>query len=129
MHFQTGEKEKRIVLAKQLRDKGFTIRDISDYFSVQENTVKEYLEMEHEVSSTSEIGDVKEKAKGLLQFTDKTVSTNDYFKQKPNQEGFQCAICRKYRKYIAGMKWREEIYMCKDCFKSLTPEQIRLLPP
>lgn len=126
-HFQKKEKQKRILLTKQLLAKGFSIKKLSEYFGVGEGTVREYTRQIKELETPPESGIVLKQPETekiddtntLNRFTADTVSTKDYFKDARIQTArLRCPICQQFinpelTKTIKNKK------ICINCFKTL----------
>ncbi len=128
MSFHHQEKIKRIKISKELAKKGLKPEEIAQYFGVQKETVMEYLVAGGESHTSSQLIIAKDKKiPTLFSYAQKTVSSSSFFKDVPYVEGFQCPLCRRYRKYEVGKKWDSKRYICFECFMTLTPEKKAIL--
>lgn len=122
--FNKQEKIKRIISAKQLKEKGLTIKEISSYFGVSEDTVKEYLESDVRGLLSSGLAVISEEKKtvSLDHYSKGFINNTDYFRlAKTKNSGFVCKICKKYCQNYELVKFRDDALICRECYHMLKP--------
>jgi len=129
--FNHKEKNKRIVLAKQLAQKGFDLKKMAEYFGVSESTVKSYLDDKSgDENLQSAAIEVKEKENqkiigSLNNFIKDTISTKDFFKDSNIVTGrIKCRKCNEFFSEENLIKLNKEVHICKNCFKMLNNEEL-----
>jgi formylmethanofuran dehydrogenase subunit E len=131
--FHHKEKIKRLRLTKQLLDKGFTKQKLSEYFEVSLETVEGYIQDSKNIEGFESGVIIKENEKvkpesSLHNFTQKTVSTNDFLKDTfIKTDRIKCPLCNEMLKEEGTIKWNEKIKICKDCFNKLDNDALRRL--
>ncbi len=76
------------------------------------------------ISSDNLSSDESKKTKNILSFTKKFKAGNDF---KINPDSCQCEFCKKIQSKEYSIKWSENIYICKECYKQLDSKRIELL--
>lgn len=132
-HFQKKEKVKRITLTRELIDKGFSVKNIADYFDVGEDTVRDYIRQIKERSPESESGIIilhpkTERFENTLHsFCKKTVSASDYFKDENlRTDRVRCPICNLFVNpgNVTSINNKK---ICKNCFETLDAKDLNNL--
>lgn len=67
----------------------------------------------------------KSKEISLNDYMSKTINTSQYNFSKSNK--FLCPFCHDTHLFENGVNWSGQEYICKKCFTTLTPEQVRCL--
>tara|TARA_Y100000031_G_C8107761_1_gene331885 strand:+ start:175 stop:561 length:387 start_codon:yes stop_codon:yes gene_type:complete len=124
MNFQHKDKLKRVKLAKELHSKGYSLKQLAEYFDISEETVDEYLKQEISVDENNEIIERKEKETLTLDaFSDKT-TTIDKALPEVEVQGNRCINCKTYHKFEQMIKWKNDKNICKACFSTLDKSKI-----
>lgn len=61
----------------------------------------------------------------LGHFMQNTTSVNNYKFSEPTK--FICPLCHETHSIQEGNKWSPKEYICKKCYKNITPEQTKML--
>ncbi|MBW3015843.1 hypothetical protein KY330_05465 [Candidatus Woesearchaeota archaeon] len=131
--FHHKEKLKRISLTKQLLERGFTIKKLSEYFGVSEDTVKEYIREARDLSTDTNSSIIltqkQDKTLNTLEsFSNKSVSTKEFFNDsKIKTNRLKCALCNQFFHKDATIKWNNQITICKTCHATLDEDKLNKL--
>jgi len=127
MNFAQRDRMKRVKQAKDLFAKGFTVRRLSEYFDVSEDTVESYLKEEIQVDENNVVIVGKEKKMTTLDAFSSKTTTVDNVLPDVEKTGARCKCCNEYKKFQFLIDWNPTTKVCKDCYNSLDSEKMRKL--
>ena len=76
------------------------------------------------ISSRNEVQKEEDKTKGIWSFTTKFKVGSDF---KMDPKSYQCEFCKVIQSKEYGVKWSDDVYVCKPCYSQLDSERINHL--